>query len=86
MDDRLAELESMDRFRTSNSTEQPRVTPAATMETNKEPGEEASEKKAESELLAPPPEGTTAAENPEPSEPLPPAQSETTETKEEAAS
>ncbi|XP_078121801.1 SR-related and CTD-associated factor 4 [Sander vitreus] len=85
-DDRLAELENMDRFQSSNSTEQPPVTPVVTMETSKEPSVEASEKKAESELLAPSPEVKTAAEEPMTSEPSPSAQSEPTETKEEAAS
>uniref|UniRef100_A0AAZ1Y0G9 SR-related CTD-associated factor 4a n=1 Tax=Oreochromis aureus TaxID=47969 RepID=A0AAZ1Y0G9_OREAU len=82
-DDRLAELENMDRFRTPNSTEQPCVTPEVTKETSKEPGVEASEKKPESELIAPPPEGTASTGDAAPSEP---AQSEPTETNEEAAS
>ncbi|KAM7398092.1 hypothetical protein PAMA_006119 [Pampus argenteus] len=85
-DDRLAELENMDRFRTSNSTEQPCVTPVVTMETNKEPSVEDSQKKAESEPLAPPPEITTAAADPLPSEPLPSAQSDPVDTKQEAES
>nr|XP_012774376.2 splicing factor, arginine/serine-rich 15 [Maylandia zebra] len=81
-DDRLAELENMDRFRTPNSTEQPCVTPEVTKETSKEPGVEASEKKPESELIAPPPEGTASTGEEAPSEP---AQSEPTEANEEAA-
>lgn len=76
----------MDRFRTSNSTEQPRVTPVVTTESSEEPSVEASEKKAESELLSPSPGVTTAAGEPKPSEPSPSAQSEPTETKQEAES
>ncbi|XP_040907111.1 SR-related and CTD-associated factor 4 isoform X3 [Toxotes jaculatrix] len=85
-DDRLAELEIMDRFRTSNNTEQPCVTPVVTMETSKEPSVEASRQKAESELVSPAPEVTTAAGELMASEPLTSAQSEPTETKQEAAS
>ena len=77
----------MDRFRTSDSTEQPRVTPVVTMETSKEPSvEDSEEKNSESEPLAPPPEITTAAAEPLPSEPLPSAQSDPVETKQEAES
>ncbi|MEQ2221223.1 hypothetical protein ILYODFUR_013577 [Ilyodon furcidens] len=82
-DDRLAELENMDKFRSSNSTEQSGVTPSVTVETRKEPNEEPTKKKDESEHL--PAEATPAAENPPPSEPKEPAQSEPSETKEEAA-
>ncbi|MEQ2205537.1 hypothetical protein XENOCAPTIV_002441 [Xenoophorus captivus] len=82
-DDRLAELENMDKFRSSNSTEQSGVTPSVTVETRKEPNEEPTKKKDESEHL--PAEATAAAENPPPSEPKEPAQSEPSETKEEAA-
>lgn len=63
------------------------MTPVVTMETDKEPSVEDSEKKAESEPLAPPPEiTTTAAAEPLPSEPLPSAQSDPVETKQEAES
>ncbi|MED6293963.1 hypothetical protein CHARACLAT_015982 [Characodon lateralis] len=82
-DDRLAELENMDKFRSSNSTEQSGVTPSVTVETRKEPNEEPTKKKDESEHL--PAEATPAAENPPPSEPKEPAQSEPSETKEAAA-
>ncbi|XP_031728585.1 SR-related and CTD-associated factor 4 isoform X1 [Anarrhichthys ocellatus] len=79
-DDRLAELENVERFRTSNATEQTPVTPVVALESSEEPSVEASEKKADSELLAPSPEEQT------PSVPSPSAQSEPTETKQEAAS
>lgn len=85
-DDRLAELENIDRFRTSNSAEQPSLTPVVTADTSKEPSKEASVKTADSEPLAPPPEETTAAGEPVPSEPLSSAQSEPTETIQEATS
>ncbi|XP_026227818.1 SR-related and CTD-associated factor 4 [Anabas testudineus] len=85
-DDRLAELENMDRFRTSNNSGQPRETPVVTVETSKEPSVEVCQKQTESELMAPATEVTTAAGEPMPFEPLPSAQSEPTETKQEAAS
>ncbi|XP_054482084.1 SR-related and CTD-associated factor 4 isoform X2 [Anoplopoma fimbria] len=85
-DDRLAELENVERFQTPDATEQTPVTPVVTMETTKEPSVEASEKKADSELLAPSPEVTPAAGERMPSVPSPSAQSEPTETKQEAAS
>uniref|UniRef100_A0A8C2ZIX0 SR-related CTD associated factor 4 n=1 Tax=Cyclopterus lumpus TaxID=8103 RepID=A0A8C2ZIX0_CYCLU len=85
-DDRLAELETIETFRTPNATEETPVTPVVTtMETSKEPSVEASEKKADSELLAPSPEVTTAAGEQMPSVPSPSAQSEPTETTQEAA-
>lgn len=62
------------------------MTPVVTVETSKEPSVEDSQKKEESEPLAPPPEITTAAAEPLPSEPLPSAQSDPEETKQEAAS
>ena len=63
------------------------MTPVVTTETSKEPSAEASRQKVESELAAPAPEEvTTAAEEQEPSEPLPSAQSEPTDTTQEAAS
>uniref|UniRef100_A0AAQ4QDP2 SR-related CTD associated factor 4 n=1 Tax=Gasterosteus aculeatus aculeatus TaxID=481459 RepID=A0AAQ4QDP2_GASAC len=82
-DDRLADLENKERLQTPNATEQTPVTPLVTTETGKEPSAEASEKKADSELLTP--EATTAAEERTPSVPSPSAQSEPTETKQEAA-
>ncbi|KAK5611648.1 hypothetical protein CRENBAI_013253 [Crenichthys baileyi] len=82
-DDRLAELENMDKYRSSNSTEQSGVPPPVNVETRKEPNEEPTKKKDESEHL--PAEATPAAENPPPSEPKEPAQNEPSETKEEAA-
>ncbi|KAK5858549.1 hypothetical protein PBY51_002682 [Eleginops maclovinus] len=85
-DDRLAELENMDKQRNSNSTGEPPVTPVVTAETSKEPTVDASEEKAESELVSPSSEETKAAAEPVPPEPSPPAQSEPTETEEEAAS
>ncbi|XP_055370647.1 SR-related and CTD-associated factor 4 isoform X2 [Betta splendens] len=84
-DDRLAELENMDRFRTANNTGQPRVTPVVTVETSKEPSIEVSQKQTESELAAAAAQVTTAASGPIPSELPPSAQKEPTETKEEAA-
>ncbi|CAN9501871.1 unnamed protein product [Ophioblennius macclurei] len=84
-DDRLAEIENMEKFRTSNSTEQPRVNPAAPAD-SKEADAEASEKKTDSELPAAPPQEAPAAGDPAPSEPSPAPQSEPTEDKQEAAS
>ncbi|XP_008425450.1 splicing factor, arginine/serine-rich 15 isoform X1 [Poecilia reticulata] len=80
-DDRLAELENMDKFRSSNSTEQPGGTPLVTVETRKEPNGEATKKKEESEhLLA----GLIpAADNPQSSKSKEPAQNVSTATKEE---
>uniref|UniRef100_A0A3Q2PRA3 SR-related CTD associated factor 4 n=1 Tax=Fundulus heteroclitus TaxID=8078 RepID=A0A3Q2PRA3_FUNHE len=78
-DDRLAELENMDKFRSSNSTEPSGVTPPVTVETRKEQKEEPTKKKEESEHL--PAETTPAAETPQPSKSKEPAQSEPTETK-----
>nr|XP_015817144.2 SR-related and CTD-associated factor 4 [Nothobranchius furzeri] len=72
-DDRLAELENMDRFRSSNSTELSRVTPVVSMDTVKEPDVKNSQ---QSEQLA---KATPAPGNPAS---LQPAQSEPTETKE----
>ncbi|KAM4726983.1 SR-related and CTD-associated factor 4 isoform 2-T2 [Anableps anableps] len=80
-DDRLAELENMDKFRSSNSTEQSGGTPPVTVETRKEPNGEPTKKKEESEHL--PAEPTPAAENPQSSESKELAQNEPTETKEE---
>ncbi|XP_043996907.1 SR-related and CTD-associated factor 4 isoform X2 [Gambusia affinis] len=80
-DDRLAELENMDKFRSSNSTEQPGGTPLVTVETRKEPNGEATKKKEESEhLLAGP---IPIAENAQSSESKELAQNESTATKEE---
>lgn len=56
------------------------MTPVVALESSEEPSVEDSEKKADSELLAPSPEEQT------PSVPSPSAQSEPTETKQEAAS
>lgn len=61
------------------------MTPEAATETSKEPSVEAPQQKAESELVASAPEVAAAAREPAPAEPLPSAQSEPTETKEEAA-
>ncbi|XP_067347830.1 SR-related and CTD-associated factor 4 isoform X2 [Channa argus] len=83
-DDRLAELENMDRFRTPNNTGQTRVTPLVNLEPSKEPSVETSQKKPDSELVAPATQVTTAAGEPMTSEPS--AQSEPTETIQEAAS
>lgn len=85
-DDRLADLENMDKQRNSNSTEEPPETPVVTAETSKEPSVASSEKKAESELVSPSSEETKAAAEPVPLEPSPPAPSEPTEAAEEAAS
>ncbi|XP_034034211.1 SR-related and CTD-associated factor 4 isoform X2 [Thalassophryne amazonica] len=84
-DDRLAELEKMDKLRTSDSTEKPQVTPVVTLETTKEPSVEP-QKKAESEPSPPAQEVSSAVAEPSPSKPLPPAPSDSTETKPESAS
>lgn len=76
----------MDKLRTPNSTEQPGLTPGETPEPSKEPSVETSQKKADSELLAPPSEVTGPAEEQKPSEPSAAAQNEPTVTQEETAS
>lgn len=84
-DDRLAELENMERFRTSNSTEQPCAAPLAPTDTSKDNvGVESSAKNAESELIAVNPE-VPAAKEVAPSEPSPSAQGEATDNPQEAA-
>lgn len=85
-DDRLAELENMDRLRTSDTSGQPRLTPAVTKDTGKDPSVESSQNQAESEPLAPTVEVTNAAAEPVPSGPSPLTQSDATEAKQETAS
>lgn len=77
----------MDRLRTPNSLEQPCLTSGEAPDPSKEPSVETSQKKADSELLAPPPEVTGPTEEQKPSEPSAAAPNEpTTVTQEETAS
>ena len=73
----------MEKFRTSNSTEQPSLTPVVTAETCSEPSLETPQKKHESELVSPSSEAAAPAGEPASSETA--AQNDHVETKEEAA-